>query len=103
VMGLQHVADVTLIRHAYTGTAYQHRGLGSGLLEHLRAETQRPLLVGTWRAAAWAVRFYERHGFRLVPQTETAALLRRYWTVPEWQIEASVVLGDERWFATAGG
>jgi N-acetylglutamate synthase-like GNAT family acetyltransferase len=92
VMGLQHVADVALIRHAYTLTSQQHGGVGTLLLEYLRRQTERPLLVGTWKAATWAVRFYERRGFRLVPEPEKAALLRRYWTVSERQIEESVVL-----------
>ena len=92
VMGLQHVADVALIRHAYTLTAEQGRGVGTALLEHLRTRTDRRLLVGTWRAATWAVRFYERRGFRLVSEEEKVRLLRRYWTVPERQIEESVVL-----------
>src|SRR5258708_5165620 len=81
VMGLQHVADVALLRHAYTVSSQQHSGVGSLLLDHLRRQTDRPLLVGTWKAATWAVRFYERRGFRLVPDQEKAALLGRYWTV----------------------
>jgi GNAT superfamily N-acetyltransferase len=92
VMGLQHVADVALIRHAYTLTAAQGRGIGTTLVEHLRKKTERGLLVGTWKAATWAVRFYERRGFRLVGEEEKVRLLRRYWTVPERQIEESVVL-----------
>ena len=92
VMGLQHVADVALIRHAYTLTSQQGSGVGSFLLDHLRRQTDRPLLVGTWKAASWAVRFYGRRGFRLVPQQEKEQLLRRYWTIPERQIEESVVL-----------
>jgi len=92
VMGLQHVQDVALIRHAYTRTSEQGAGVGSALLEHLREQTDRPLLVGTWKAATWAVRFYERRGFRLVPDEEKARLLRRYWSVPERQIAESVVL-----------
>jgi len=92
VMGLQRVADVALIRHAYTLTAEQGAGIGSSLLRHLRSQTERRLLVGTWKAAAWAVRFYERRGFRLVPDEEKVRLLRRYWSVPERQIERSVVL-----------
>ena len=92
VMGLQRVADVALIRHAYTLTSEQGAGIGSTLLGHLRNQTERRLLVGTWKDAAWAVRFYERRGFRLVPDEEKARLLRRYWTVPERQIERSVVL-----------
>jgi N-acetylglutamate synthase-like GNAT family acetyltransferase len=92
VMGLQHVSDVALIRHAYTLTSQQHSGVGTLLLDHLRQQTDRPLLVGTWKAATWAVRFYERRGFRLVPEEEKAVLLRRYWTVSERQILESVVL-----------
>ena len=101
VMGLQDVADVTLVRHAYTRTAHQHRGLGSALLDHLRAQTPRPILIGTWKAATWAVRFYERHGFRLGSAAEKRVLLQRYWTVGERQIQESVVLVDDRWRATS--
>jgi GNAT superfamily N-acetyltransferase len=92
VMGLQNVADVALIRHAYTRTADQGKGIGSLLLEHLKRQTDRRLLVGTWKAATWAVRFYERRGFRLVSDDEKVRLLRRYWTVSEPQIDESVVL-----------
>jgi GNAT superfamily N-acetyltransferase len=99
VMGLQDVGDVTLIRHAYTRTTRQHQGLGSQLLGHLTALTDRPVLIGTWKAATWAVAFYERHGFRRVTQDETRRLLARYWTVPERQVEESVVLVDARWRA----
>lgn len=94
VMGLQHVADVALIRHAYTLSSHQHGGVGTLLLDYLRRQTDRPLLVGTWKAATWAVRFYERRGFRLVSEQEKAALLRKYWTVSERQIEESVVLKE---------
>jgi GNAT superfamily N-acetyltransferase len=96
VMGLQQVHDVTLIRHAYTRTSEQGAGVGSALLEHLRRQTDRPLLVGTWQAATWAVRFYERRGFRPVSDEEKPRLLKRYWTVPERQIEESVVLRSRR-------
>jgi GNAT superfamily N-acetyltransferase len=102
VMGLQNVADVALIRHAYTRPASQHHGLGSALLGHLRALTDRPMLVGTWAAATWAVRFYQARGFELVAPAEKRDLLRRYWTVPDRQIEESVVLADPRWRAQAG-
>ena len=97
VMGLQQAGEVSLIRHAYVRRACQDQGVGSALLGALRARTVRPLLVGTWRDAGWAVRFYERRGFQLVPAERAAKLLRRYWTVPERQIETSVVLADERW------
>ncbi len=102
VMGLQLVGDVALLRHAYVRTTAQHRGLGAALLANVRGQTDRPMLIGTWRAASWAVRFYEGRGFRLVPQEDKASLLRRYWTVPDRQIEESVVLGDGRWFARNG-
>jgi GNAT superfamily N-acetyltransferase len=96
VMGLQFVGDVALIRHAYTRTRRQRAGIGSALLAHLMTTTDRPILVGTWRAATWAIRFYERHGFTLIESPAGDALLRRYWTIPERQIEESVVLGSER-------
>jgi GNAT superfamily N-acetyltransferase len=99
VMGLQFVASVALIRHAYTRTASQRRGIGATLLAHVRRQTDRPMLVGTWKAATWAVRFYEREGFRLVSGEDKNRLLQRYWTVPDRQIDESVVLADTRWFS----
>lgn len=92
VMGLQQVLDVFLIRHAYTRTEEQGSGLGSALLEHLKHRSERRLLIGTWKAATWAITFYERRGFRVVSDEEKDRLLRRYWTVPERQIAESVVL-----------
>ncbi len=92
VMGLQDVRDVTLIRHAYVRPERQGRGIGSALLGHLLSRTERPVLVGTWTAAGWALRFYEGHGFRRAPPRETLRLLRRYWSVPEPQMRASTVL-----------
>jgi GNAT superfamily N-acetyltransferase len=97
VMGLQHVGDVTLIRHAYVLTSSQKRGIGAHLLEQLRQMTDRPVLIGTWADAEWAIRFYERHGFVRVSPEEKIRLLKRYWTVPERQIETSVVLADSLW------
>ena len=94
VMGVQPVRDVDLIRHAYVLPSAQGRGVGSLLLEHLRGLSTRPMLVGTWAAADWAIRFYRRHGFELVPPERGAALLRTYWTIPERQIETSVVLAE---------
>jgi GNAT superfamily N-acetyltransferase len=102
VMGLQCVKDVALIRHAYTRRTHQQRGYGSALVSHLRERTQLPMLIGTWKAATWAIRFYQRLGFRLVDQDEKDRLLRRYWSVPCRQIEESVVLADQRWFTVAG-
>ena len=92
VMGIQDVDDVTLIRHAYVLPARQGAGVGSWLLAHLMSLPHQPLLVGTWADATWAVRFYERHGFRLVSQEEKDRLLRRYWSIPERQVDTSVVL-----------
>ena len=92
VMGIQDVDDVTLIRHAYVRPDSQGIGIGSRLLAHLMSLPHQPLLVGTWADATWAVRFYERHGFRLVPQREKDRLLRRYWSIPERQVDTSVVL-----------
>jgi GNAT superfamily N-acetyltransferase len=97
VMGLQEVGDVTLIRHAYVRTGSQRRGLGARLLNSLREMVTTPVLVGTWEDALWAIRFYERHGFQLVSAEEKNRLLKKYWTVPERQIETSVVLADARW------
>jgi len=102
VMGLQEVRDVALIRHAYTRRASQGHGLGSALLKRLQQETFRPLLVGTWQAATWAIAFYRRHGFRLVTTAQKDDLLQRYWTVPARQRAESVVLADARWFAARG-
>jgi N-acetylglutamate synthase-like GNAT family acetyltransferase len=98
VTGIQHVQDVTLIRHAYVRTAKRKRGIGGKLLSHLRKQTTRPILIGTWADAIWAIRFYEKHGFRLVSPQEKDRLLRKYWSVPERQIQTSVVLADQKWF-----
>lgn len=97
VMGLQEVKDVALIRHAYVATAARRAGIGGRLLRHLMGETGRPVLIGTWAAASWAVRFYEQHGFTVTTPDEKARLLRAYWSIPDRQIETSVVLVDERW------
>lgn len=97
VMGIQDVQDVTLVRHAYVATRARRGGIGGKLLRHLLALTERPILVGTWRAATWAVDFYARHGFRLVTDEEKNFLLNKYWTISERQIETSVVLADARW------
>ncbi len=93
VMGIQLVNDVTLIRHAYVLTAHQRIGIGEKLLKHLMSLARTStVLVGTWEAAYWAVRFYEKHGFTLVPNEEKDRLLRKYWNIPERQIVTSVVL-----------
>ena len=96
VMGIQDVKDVTLIRHSYVRTASQSEGIGGRLLSELRGNTQRPILIGTWADAVWAIRFYERQGFRLVSSNEKDRLLKIYWSIPERQIETSVVLKDHK-------
>lgn len=102
VMGSQPVQDVTLIRHAYVGTRHRRTGIGSQLLRFLSNGIDTPILIGTWAAADWAVRFYRKHGFRLVTPAEKDRLLPKYWGIPRRQIETSVVLGDQRWFDACG-
>jgi len=93
VMGIQHVKDVTLIRHAYVLTSHQRRGFGEKLLQHLISLTETPsILVGTWTAAWWAIKFYEKHGFKLTTTAQKTQLLHVYWNIPERQVETSVVL-----------
>jgi GNAT superfamily N-acetyltransferase len=94
VMGIQPVGDVELIRHAYVVPGGQRQGVGGALLRHLRGQTAKRILVGTWAAAEWAIDFYRRHGFALVAPDRAAALLRTYWSIPDRQIETSVVLAD---------
>jgi GNAT superfamily N-acetyltransferase len=97
VMGIQPVHEVTLIRHAYTLTSHQRRGIGEKLLNHLLglAQTDR-ILVGTWETALWAIKFYQKHGFTLLSRQETNKLLKTYWNIPERQVETSVVLELKR-------
>ncbi len=97
VMGIQRVNNVTLIRHAYTLTSQQRKGLGEKLLQYLLklAETAK-VYVGTWEAADWAIRFYQKHGFELLSIEEKNKLLKRYWSIPERQVETSVVLELKR-------
>ena len=102
VMGTQEVEDVTLIRHAYVRTNRHNQGIGGQLLARITDETTRPVLIGTWADAVWAVRFYEHRGFKVVSTQEKKRLLKRYWTVPDRQIETSVVLANQSWFATQG-
>jgi GNAT superfamily N-acetyltransferase len=94
VMGIQPVRDFDLIRHAYVSPASQRHGVGGALLEHLAGTAGRGMLVGTWSAAEWAIRFYRGHGFELVPPERKAALLKAYWAIPDRQIETSVVLAN---------
>ena len=92
VMGVQNVKDATLIRHAYVRTAQQGRGIGGKLLAELSSKVEGPLLIGTWADAAWAIRFYQGHGFQLMPTEEKNRLLGIYWTIPDRQRDTSVVL-----------
>ena len=100
VMGIQQVQDVTLIRHAYVRSSSQKRGIGAHLLAHLREMANGSVLIGTWAQAVWAIRFYERHGFQMVGAEEKNRLLKKYWSIPERQIETSVVLADSMWRGT---
>lgn len=103
VMGRQDKGEVVLIRHAYVRTACQRRGLGARLLAHLLRGVAKPVLVGTWRAAWWAVNFYKKHGFTLVPEAEKNRLLKTYWDISDRQTETSVVLADANWQARRRG
>lgn len=94
VMGIQDVLDVTLIRHAYVRTSKRRHGLGSELLRHLQELTEKRVLIGAWADAPWAIQFYEKHGFRLVPAEEKSQLLQRFWKIPARQVETSVVLSS---------
>jgi GNAT superfamily N-acetyltransferase len=94
VMGTQAMSEADLIRHAYVDPAWQRHGVGATLIGHLRAVSARRMLVGTWAAATWAIRFYERHGFRLLEPQLTRALLEKYWSIGERQMETSVVLAN---------
>jgi N-acetylglutamate synthase-like GNAT family acetyltransferase len=102
VMGIQKAQDVTLIRHAYVRSDWQKRGIGAQLLAHLRRLTEDPILIGTWADAAWAIRFYEKHGFRMVGVAEKDRLLKKYWKISERQRETSVVLADSKWQGIEG-
>jgi GNAT superfamily N-acetyltransferase len=99
VMGIQDRTDVALIRHAYVATKYRNKGIGSLLLRELIAGEPKPILIGTWQAAHWAIAFYEKNGFTLVDDGVKVGLLRKYWGVPERQIETSVVLADRNFLA----
>jgi N-acetylglutamate synthase-like GNAT family acetyltransferase len=97
VMGMQDKSDVALIRHAYVRSKQRKKGIGSLLLQELIKDEKKPILIGTWRAADWAIRFYEKHGFRLVEEEEKNRLLKKYWAIPDRQIETSVVLVDAKY------
>ena len=97
VMGIQDKTDVTLIRHAYVRTIARNKGIGGKLLNHLTEQTTKPILIGTWADATWAIDFYKKHGFNLVDHNEKERLLRTYWKIPLRQVETSVVLASPRW------
>jgi N-acetylglutamate synthase-like GNAT family acetyltransferase len=97
VMGIQDKADVELIRHAYVRTKQRKKGVGSLLLQELIKDTKKPILIGTWATADWAINFYEKHGFRLVEEEEKNRLLKKYWAIPDRQVETSVVLVDGKY------
>ncbi len=94
VMGIQDKGDVSLIRHAYVRTEHRKMGIGAKLLRHIVTNTNKPILIGTWKAASWAIAFYEKHTFRVVREGEAVSLLRRFWDIPERQMKTSVVLAN---------
>jgi N-acetylglutamate synthase-like GNAT family acetyltransferase len=97
VMGIQERQDVMLIRHAYVTTSHRKKGIGAILLQELIKNLEKPVLIGTWKAAQWAIKFYEKHGFSLVTEVEKEYLLRKYWDIPDRQVEESVVLADNKY------
>lgn len=99
VMGIQDRRDVDLIRHAYVRTTQRNKGIGTRLLQELIQDSTKPILIGTWKAAHWAIRFYEKNGFCLVDEAEKNRLLKTYWAIPERQVETSVVLVDQKYNA----
>lgn len=99
VMGIQDKAEVNLIRHAYVRTNQRQNGIGSRLLQDLVNTSGKPILIGTWKAAVWAIKFYEKHGFKLVSAEDKDVLLKKYWNIPQRQMETSVVLADEKYFS----
>src|SRR2546425_6511461 len=99
VMGIQDKGDVALVRHAYVAPNIQRSGVGTKLLRHVEGFADKPILIGTWASASWAIEFYRRNGFTVVPNSDKDRLLRTYWSIPARQIETSVVLADGRWMA----
>ena len=89
------------MRHAYVSSALHRKGVGAALLKHVQGLTSKPILIGTWRDATWAIAFYQRNGFTLLPDEQKEVLLRRFWSIPARQIETSVVLADRRWMERA--
>jgi N-acetylglutamate synthase-like GNAT family acetyltransferase len=97
VIGIQDKGEVALVRHAYVAPATQRSGVGTKLLRHVEGLVDKPILIGTWAAASWAIEFYRRNGFTIVPTDDKNHLLRKYWSIPARQIETSVVLANQRW------
>jgi N-acetylglutamate synthase-like GNAT family acetyltransferase len=97
LMGIQDKGEVALVRHAYVAPETQKSGVGTSLLRHVQSLTDKPILIGTWAAASWAIEFYRRNGFTVVSTTQKDRLLRKYWSIPTRQVETSVVLADRRW------
>ena len=97
VMGMQDKGDVALIRHAYVKTTRHNQGIGTTLLRHLEQMTTKPILIGTWADATWAIRFYEKNGYRSLSRKDTERLLRQYWSIPDRQVKTSVVLANAIW------
>jgi N-acetylglutamate synthase-like GNAT family acetyltransferase len=100
VMGIQDKGDVALVRHAYVATTTQRGGVGTRLLRHVEMLVDKPILIGTWAAASWAIEFYRRNGFEVVSSGDKDRLLRTYWSIPARQVETSVVLANDRWMET---
>ena len=99
LMGIQDKGEVALVRHAYVAPGVQRKGVGSQLLRHVTKQVDKPILIGTWASASWAIDFYRRNGYTLVTPAEKDRLLRAYWSIPARQVETSVVLADARWIA----
>jgi N-acetylglutamate synthase-like GNAT family acetyltransferase len=102
VMGIQDKGDVALVRHAYVAPTIQRSGVGTRLLRHVEGLSKKPILIGTWASASWAIEFYQRNGFTVVPNSAKDRLLQTYWSIPARQIETSVVLADGRWMEANG-
>jgi N-acetylglutamate synthase-like GNAT family acetyltransferase len=101
VMGIQDKGDVALVRHAYVVTTTQRSGIGTKLLRHVESLIDKPILIGTWADASWAIDFYRRNGFSMVSKAQKDRLLQTYWSIPARQVETSVVLANSRWVQSA--
>ena len=101
VMGIQDKGDVALVRHAYVDPSLQRSGVGTTLLRHVESLVDKPILIGTWATASWAIEFYRRNGFAVVSESEKDRLLRTYWSIPTRPIETSAVLASGRWLESS--